>query len=105
MSIYEYVSLEAEEVKSTITSHLQSPYSYMLKPFPCLIPGLFLVHHSGKESACNVGDLGSMSGLGRSTGEGNGYPHQYSCLGSPMDRGDWWATVHGVTKSWTRLSG
>ena len=68
MSTYEYISLEAEEVKSTITSHLQSPYSYMLKIFPCLIPGLFLVHHSGKESAGCVGDLGSMSGLGRSPG-------------------------------------
>ena len=98
MSTYEYISLETEEVKSTITSHLQSPYSYMLKIFPCLIPGLFLVHHSGKESACIVGDLGSMSVLGRSPREENGYPHQYSCLENPMDSGDWWATVYGLQR-------
>ena len=53
-----------------------------------------------KESACNAGDLGSTPGSGRSPGEGNGYPLQYSCLG----RGAWRATVHGVAKSQTRLS-
>ena len=58
----------------------------------------------GKESACNVGDLGSIPGLGRSPGEGNGNPLQYSCLENSIDRGTWWAAVHGVTKSWTRLS-
>ena len=42
--------------------------------------------------------MGSISGLGRSPGEGNGNPVQYSCLGNPMDRGAWWATVHGVKK-------
>ena len=52
-----------------------------------------------KESACNVGDLGSIPGLGRSPGEGNGNPLQYSCLENPVDRGAWWATVHKVTKS------
>ena len=57
-----------------------------------------------KASACNAGDLGSIPGLGRSPGEGNGNPLQYSCLENPMDGGAWWATVHGVTKSWTRLS-
>ena len=46
----------------------------------------------------NSGDLGSISGLGRSPGEGNGNPPQCSCLGNLMDRGAWWATVHGVTK-------
>ena len=55
------------------------------------------------ESASNAGDLGLIIGSGRSPGEGNGYPLQYSCLEKPMDRGAWWATVHGVTKSWTRL--
>ena len=55
-------------------------------------------------SACNVGDLDSIPGLGRSPGEGNGNLLQYSCLDNPMDRGAWWATVHGVAKSWTRLS-
>ena len=50
-----------------------------------------------KESACNVGDLGSIPGLGRSPGEGNSNPLQYSCLGNPMDRGAWWATDHILT--------
>ena len=52
----------------------------------------------------NAGDLGLMSGTGRSPGEGNGNPLQYSCLENPMDGEAWWATVHGVAKSWTRLS-
>ena len=55
----------------------------------------------GKESACNVGDLCSIPGLGRSPGEGNGNPHQYSCLENPMDSRAWQVTVHGVTKSQT----
>ena len=57
-----------------------------------------------KASACHVGDPGLIPGLGRSPGEGNGNPLQYSCLENPMDRGAWWAAVHRVTKSWTRLS-
>ena len=55
----------------------------------------------GKESACNVGDLGSIPGLGKSPGEGNGNPLQYSCLENSMDRGAWCATVRGVAKSRT----
>ena len=58
----------------------------------------------GKESACNAGDLGSFPGLGRSPGERNGHPLQCSCLENSMDRGAWMATVHEVTKSWTRLN-
>ena len=50
-----------------------------------------------KESACNAGDLGSISGSGRFSGEENGNPLQYSCLENSGDRGAWWATVHGVT--------
>ena len=57
-----------------------------------------------KASDYNAEDLGSIPGLGRSLGEGNGNPLQYSCLENHMDRGAWWATVHGVAKSWTRLS-
>ena len=53
---------------------------------------------SGKESACNAGDMVSTPGSGRSLGEGNGSPLQYSCLENPMDRGAWRATVHGVTR-------
>ena len=52
-----------------------------------------------KASACNAEDLGLIPGSGRSPGEGNGNPLQYSCLENPMDRGAWWATVHGVTES------
>ena len=52
----------------------------------------------GKESICNAGDLGSIPGSGRSPGKRNGNPLQYSCLGNPMDRAAWWATVHGVAK-------
>ena len=54
-----------------------------------------------KASARNVGDPGLIPGLGRSPGDGNGNPLQYSCLGNPMDRGAWRATVHGVEKSRT----
>ena len=53
---------------------------------------------SGKNLPANAGDLGLIPELGRSPGEGNGNPLQYSCLGNPMDRGAWWATVDGVTK-------
>ena len=56
-----------------------------------------------QESACKAGDLGSIPGLGRNPGEGNGNPVQYSCLGSPMDSGAWWAVVHGIAKTQTRL--
>ena len=59
----------------------------------------------GKESACRAGDPGSISGLGRSPGEGHGNPLQYSYPKNPMDRGAWQATDHGVTKSQTGLSG
>ena len=56
---------------------------------------------AGTESDCNVGDLGSIPGLGRSPGEGNGNPLQYTCLEIPMNRGDWQGTgaAHGVAKS------
>ena len=60
---------------------------------------------NSKESTCNAGaagDAGSIPGLGRSPGEGIGYPLQYSCLENSMDRGTWRATVHGVSKSQTQ---
>ena len=50
----------------------------------------------GKESESNIGDEGLIPESGRSPGEGNGSPLQYSCLGNPTDRGTWWATIHGV---------
>ena len=73
------------------------------KQFSCLVvclPG----GSEGKESACNAGYLGSISGSGRSAGEGNGNPLQYSCLENSMDRGAWQTTVYEVTKNWIQLS-
>ena len=58
----------------------------------------FLMAQMVKNLLANTGDLGLIPGSGRSPGEGNGYPLQYSCLENPMDRGAWWATVHGVAK-------
>jgi len=55
----------------------------------------------GKESACSTGDWSLIPGLGKSPGEGNGNPLQYSCLENSRDKGIWWATVHGVAKSRT----
>ena len=59
---------------------------------------------NSEEHACNEGDLSSIPGLGRSSGEGNGYPPQYSGLENSMNRGSWWATVLGITKSRTGLN-
>ena len=61
----------------------------------------FLAGSDGKESACNAEDLSSIPGSGRSPGEGNGYPLQYSCLKNSMDKEAWWPIVHRVTKSQT----
>ena len=65
-------------------------YGFPTKVFPC---GLI-----GEASVCNAGDLGSIPGLRRSSGEGNGNPLQYSCPDNPVDRGIWQATVHGITR-------
>ena len=61
-------------------------------------PGALVVKNP-PANAREIRNSGSIPGLGRSPGEGNGNPLQYSCLGNPMDRGTWWATVHGVTES------
>ena len=66
-----------------------------MKHIPYRFPG----GSAGKESACNAGDLGLILGSGRSPGEGNSYPLQYSGLENSMDRGAWWATVHTVAES------
>ena len=71
------------------TSNLKGLLDYL--DLPC--------SSDGKESACNAGDPGSMPGWGRSPGEGNGNPLQYSCLENPMDRGAWRTTVQGVAES------
>ena len=84
---------------------LVSQILYLLACFLDMIPGLgFPGGSEVKASASNAGDPGSIPGSGRSPGEGNGNPLQYSCLQDPMGGGAWWATVHGVAKSWTRLS-
>ena len=67
-------------------------------------PKVFLGGSVVKNPPDNAGDMGSIPGSGRSPGGGNGNPLQYPCLGNPIDRGAWRATVHGATKSWTRLS-
>ena len=79
---------------------LSASILHLLESFHMCFPG----GSYGKVSACNEGDPGSIPGLGRSPGEGNGNPLQYSCLENPMDGGAWWATVNGVAKSQTRLS-
>ena len=71
-----------------------------MKKYTTFFPG----GSEGKASACNAGDLGSIPGLGRSPGEGNSNPLQYSCLENPMDGGSWRATIPEVAKSQTRLS-
>ena len=68
----------------TVDTIMHSPHSYGLPRWL-----------SGKESACNAGDMGLIPGSGRSPGEGNGNPLQYSCQENPRDRRAWWATVHG----------
>ena len=68
------------------------------------LTGWFPEGSDGKESTCSAGDPGSIPGSGRSPGEENGNPLQYSCLENSMDRGAWQATVHGVAKSQTRLN-
>ena len=77
----------------------------LASPCCCLVakscPNLWQPHGLSsfdKETACNAGDLGLIPGSGRSPGEGNGNPLQYSCLENPMDRGAWQSTVHGVTR-------
>ena len=83
-----YVTQCSFSVHSSGDGHLRCPQPWWL---------------SGKEPACKAGDSGLIPGSGRSAGEGNDNPLQESCLEHPMDRGAWWATVHGVTKSQTQL--
>ena len=79
----DYKQIQSKKVNSYIYSTLRG------------FPGASV----GKESACNVKDLGSIPGSGRCPREGNGNPQQYSCLENPMERGTWWAIEHGVAKS------
>ena len=88
-------------------AYLHTPHSPNFKAkilFSALKLSSFPCSSVAKESACNAGDLDSIPGSGRSSGEGHDNPLQYSCLEYPMDRGAWQATVHGIAKSRTRLS-
>ena len=90
-----------------------STFTSLRNHYHCWLPQFFIIPNRNypfpggsddKESACNAGDLGSIPGSGRSPGEGNGNPLQYSYLENSVDRGAWWATLHGVAKSQTQLS-
>ena len=89
-------------------TNLSVPLTHLRLAHPCFQECVctkgFLGGLDGKESACNAGDPGSVPGSGRSAGGGHGNPPKYSCLESPMDRGVWRATAHGITEHWTRLS-
>ena len=85
----------------------RSCYDVYLPFVVCFVHQAFLDGSAGRKSVCNAGDTGIMGLIpesGRSPGKGNGNSLQNSCLGNPIDRGAWWATVDGVTKSWTQLS-
>ena len=81
----------------------QATFERKESPALCCLQG-FPSGSEGKAAACNEGDPGSIPGSGRSPGEGNGNPLQFSCLENPMEGGAWQATVHGVAKGQTRLS-
>ena len=95
-------------------SHLPLCSKYYIWFSPAIRGSYSLTHYKGfpgdsviKNAPANAGaagNAGSIPGLGRSPGEGNDNPLQYSCQENSMDRGSWWATVHGVTENWTRLS-
>ena len=101
---------------SGIKKNKQKKTCIAFKVFVVISPWIFLLWYpilhmvgfpdgsDNEESACNTGDLGSIPRQGWSPGEENDYPLWYSCLENSMDRGAWQATVHGITKSWTRLS-
>ena len=103
-----------QEMKILVESKLQIVRSFLIKPVFVGEPGghqyLYMPKGSfpggsdSTESACNSGDMGLIPGLGRFPGIGNGNPLQYFCLENSMDRESWWATLHGVAKSWTGLS-
>ena len=101
--------LDWEPVPTGASSQQVSSSVLRTIPEPCSgesgsYMGFFSCGSDGKESACNAGDPSSIPGSGRSPGEGNGYPLQYSCLENAMDRGTWRATVWAVIKSQTWLS-
>ena len=96
---------KTKDNRTTSTWQKRQRSSFFKNPTPSIVThkwagfyiyrDLFLVTQDGKESACSAGDPGSIPGPGRSPGERNDNPLQYSCLGNPMDRGAWQTTVHG----------
>ena len=93
------MKVKEESKKAGLKLNIQK--TKIMEPGPMIswqIEGEFPHSSVGKESACNAGNPGSISGLGRSPGEGNGNPFHYSCLGPSMDKGAWRATVHWVTR-------
>ena len=109
-SIHTHHSLPSHDMstkhilKRIVRYHIFSEY-FLYRYVPNIIWDIsFPGGSDGKASACCVGDPGSIPGLGRSSGEGNGNPLQYSCLENPMDQGAWWAMVHRVSKSRTQLT-
>ena len=95
--------------RSLLVIYFTYKYIYFIIDISLSIPSVLCLSmipcgSDDKESACQAEDLGLIPGLERPPGERNGNPLRYSCLGNPMDRGAWRATVHGVAKSWTRLT-
>ena len=90
--------LSSLEQSQTLPDHFSFALTYFSSFIASPLPWGFPHSSVGAESACSAGDLASIPGLWRSPGEGNGNPLQYSGLENPMDRGAWWATVHGVTR-------
>ena len=112
----QYRQSPLNNVKETTTSSVRSPCFWTRTAAPSLLVSRWLCPLSvllskglpggsnSKESACRVGDPGSVRRSGRSPGEGNNNPLQYSCLENPLDSGVWRPTVHGVAKCWTHLN-
>ena len=105
--LYFFAFFTEEGFLTSLCSSLNSTFrlvyfSFSLLPFTSLLfSAICEASLDSKASVYNAGDLGSISGSGRSPGEGNGNPLQYYCLENPMDRGAWWATVHWVAESGT----
>ena len=97
--IYSFWTKEEKQTGGKKTEQRLTEILAITKNLAFVLLGSLTTH--GKESACNAGDLGLILGSGRSSKEGNGNPLQYSYLENPMERGAWWLSVHGVTKSWT----
>ena len=112
LQLHAYIQLCSDLSSQFLSFLLTEEKAFLLSSFQMIFPHSIKLSKERsfpsdldcKESACHIGDAGSIPGSGRSPGGGNGNPLQYSCVGKPVDRGAWRATVHGVTKSWTQLS-